>query len=115
VTKLVASTCPACHMIFFPPRATCAHCHHDGPLAALELSGRGRLYSATTLHVGRDGPKTLGYVDLEEGVRVLVTLEVSKTPITEVVAAQPDVRVEARSNPEGHAIVVGSILESASR
>jgi uncharacterized OB-fold protein len=65
--------CAACGAAVYTPRVLCPVC------GATELtwqasSGRGVVYSATTVHK-RDGAYTVGLVDLEEGIRVLVRVD----------------------------------------
>lgn len=73
---LIAARCAACGTISFPVRAVCPSCASPAP-EQLPVGPGGTLYSYATVHVSasRPTPYTLGYVDLDEGVRVLATIE----------------------------------------
>jgi uncharacterized protein len=69
---LRGSRCPACGAVAFPPRRVCASCLATS-LTPVRLGQAGRLY---TYAIVRQAPKAfptpyiIGYVDLDEGVRV---------------------------------------------
>ena len=69
---LLGSVCAACGAHAFPPRQVCAVCRSTS-LRRARLGGTGRLY---TYAIVRQAPKEfptpyiIGYVDLDEGVRV---------------------------------------------
>lgn len=69
---LIGSSCEACGAHAFPPRQVCASCR-SAELRRVRLDGTGRLY---TYAIVRQAPKQfptpyiIGYVDLDEGVRV---------------------------------------------
>jgi uncharacterized OB-fold protein len=70
--------CDACHGYTFPPKPFCPHCWSRS-VSWAELSGRGRLYSATRVHAApaafrADAPYRVGIVDLEEGPRIAVRI-----------------------------------------
>ena len=73
--RIRGSECCRCGSRFFPRRATCLSCA-SRELRDTLLGPRGRLYSFTTVHVSlsRATPYTIGYVDLDEGVRLLTTI-----------------------------------------
>lgn len=73
---LVAARCSVCGTGWFPRGAVCPSCAAADPEQFLVGSG-GTLYSFTTVHVSasRPTPYTLGFVDLDEGIRVLATIE----------------------------------------
>lgn len=69
---LVGSECTRCGHCQFPGGAICPQCLSEA-LRELPLSPTGKLYSWTVVHVaphGWDLPYAIGYVDLQEGVRV---------------------------------------------
>jgi uncharacterized OB-fold protein len=75
---LVTGRCYSCGTAWFPFGSVCPGCAALDPRR--ELAGpAGTLYSFTTVHVSsaRPTPYSLGYVDLDEGVRVLATIESS--------------------------------------
>ena len=69
---LIGSRCESCGALAFPPRQVCASCR-SAELRRVRLGGIGRLY---TYGIVRQAPKEfptpyiIGYVDLDEGVRV---------------------------------------------
>ncbi len=73
--RLLASRCASCGEQSFPPRADCVVCR-SGDLEWVEISGRGRVSSFTTIRAAPVGleewvPYSLVLVDLEEGGRAL--------------------------------------------
>ena len=91
--------CLECALPAFPPRPFCPHCWSDR-IEWRCLSGRGRLYSQTRVHVAatafaRETPYRLGLVDLEEGLRIAMRLVADEapaldTPVELVVLAYAD-------------------------
>ncbi|MEM0359381.1 MAG: Zn-ribbon domain-containing OB-fold protein [Candidatus Hadarchaeales archaeon] len=76
---LIGTKCGHCEKIFFPPRAICPNCRRVGHLEPFKLSGRGRVYSFTTVYAGpRDFkdqiPYVLAIIELEEGPRVMAQI-----------------------------------------
>jgi uncharacterized OB-fold protein len=75
--RLVGQGCEGCGRLRHPPRPMCPHC---GSLdwAAIELSGRGTVYSYAVLHHPQnsqfDYPVIAALVDLHEGIRVVTNL-----------------------------------------
>ena len=66
--------CDDCNRPSFPPKPFCPHCWSN-KVSWIELTGRGMLYSVTTVHAGpavfsADLPYKVGIVDLEEGIRI---------------------------------------------
>ncbi len=66
--------CNACGESVFFPRAVCPHCGAT-QLEWRESSGRGTVYSATTVHLRDVDPYTVALVDLEEGIRVMTRID----------------------------------------
>ena len=64
--------CQACGAMHFPPRVMCPHCGGTA-LQWVALSGRGVVYSATTVRRKADAGGDYGVclVDLDEGLRLL--------------------------------------------
>jgi len=74
--SVAARRCGACGRVLFEEAGACPHC--GGPLAPAALSGRGRIYSFTRVHLGLKGlsaPYHLALVELEGDGRVLGRLE----------------------------------------
>lgn len=77
-SRLEGSSCPACSVRFFPPRAVCPACKRAG-LPAFAFSGRGTLYSwSRVLQPSRGyasmAPYLVGMVRLAEGPLVSAQL-----------------------------------------
>jgi len=76
---LIGSGCDSCGAHAFPPRRVCASCRSSN-LRRVRLGGTGRLY---TYAIVRQAPKEfptpyiIGYVDLDEGVRVFTRVMTS--------------------------------------
>jgi len=72
--RLMGSVCKGCGLTSFPPRADCPECL-SGEFSYKEWSGRGRLYSFSTITAAPTGfeahaPYRVGLVELEEGGRL---------------------------------------------
>lgn len=76
--RLVIQHCNACGRSQFYPRPHCVHCGKGNPVWR-QASGRGRVYSATTVHLKvtstRDPPYRVGIIELDEGVRIFGALD----------------------------------------
>src|ERR1700681_1657637 len=73
--SLRGSACSQCGRKFFPRRKICLGCAGQRMEETL-LAPHGKLYSFSTVHVSssRPTPYTLGYIDLDDGLRLLATL-----------------------------------------
>ena len=74
---LRGAQCRACGQKSFPGKEVCPNCGSD-QMTPVDLARRGKLYSFTTIHIAPTGlttPYTVGYVDLEDGVRVFAQIE----------------------------------------
>ena len=77
--QLVGEVCPNCQEKIFPPRDVCPHCAENAPQPAFQFSGRGEVYSHTTVHNPPEGyeetaPYTVALVKLEEGPLITAQL-----------------------------------------
>ena len=82
--KLMGSKCKKCGILYSPPRPICLKCHGD-EVEWVELKGKGKLATFTSINVGptwmieqgydRTHPYVSGVVDLEEGVRIDARIE----------------------------------------
>jgi uncharacterized OB-fold protein len=80
---LLGTRCTACGHVALGKRTTCAQCWRNDALAPAKLGRRGTIYSATVIHQGPpgfDGPYAVGYVDIEDGVRVFAHLAGAAAP-----------------------------------
>jgi hypothetical protein len=71
--ELAFQRCTACSGAVFPPRVLCTRC--GSPRLEWERStGRGTVYSSTTLAPRDAPPYTVALVDLAEGVRLMTNV-----------------------------------------
>ena len=75
--QLVVSQCEDCQHVFFYPRRFCPQCWSER-ISTIEASGRGTVFSFTWVHVPfyddswkNDVPYCIGWIELEEGVRMV--------------------------------------------
>jgi uncharacterized protein len=69
---LVGGRCPECAAFYFPARSVCSRCL-CGSLERVPLCSAGTLYTYTVIHQSLpqfETPYILGYVDLDDNVRV---------------------------------------------
>lgn len=76
--------CKACGKLTFPPKPFCPHCWSKS-VAWVELSGRGTLYSRTTVHAAPAvfahlAPYSVAIVDAAEGFRFATAVLDSTSP-----------------------------------
>jgi scaffold protein (connect acetoacetyl-CoA thiolase and HMG-CoA synthase) len=72
--QLIGNHCLKCGTKFFPPRQVCTECHAT-EFEAYQFSGKGELYSYTTLRQAPAGfenqaPYSVGMIKLDEGPMV---------------------------------------------
>jgi uncharacterized OB-fold protein len=70
---LLGGRCGACNFVTLGVRDICPECWTRGSMTMVPIGRRGRVYTATVVHQvpqGYDGPFAVGYVDVENGVRV---------------------------------------------
>ncbi|MEV6345928.1 OB-fold domain-containing protein [Actinoplanes sp. NPDC051851] len=85
--RLAGTRCGDCGQTMIGTRVVCSSCVGQN-VARVALPGTGVLYSYTRLHVGGQGVRALGYVDLDGGVRTLADLREGDAGLW------PDARVE---------------------
>ncbi|MFG1465593.1 Zn-ribbon domain-containing OB-fold protein [Xanthobacter sp. DSM 24535] len=76
--RLIGSACRDCGVHTFPAREFCPECGSEQVTPDVALAPTGRLYSFTTVRQappGRRTPYNLGYVDLDDDVRVMAQVE----------------------------------------
>lgn len=91
--------CDACRGESFPQAFVCPACNST-QISSEEISGRGSLYSFTTVHISPtfQTPYSLGYVDLVSGLRVLGQILV---PHEDLRCELPVRAVENENSPTG--------------
>ncbi len=100
---LVGEVCPNCDHKIFPPRDICPECGQDAR-THFHFSGRGKLYSFTTLYDAPTGheeqaPYTVALVELEEGP--LVTAQITDLGEDELEIGMPVEMVTRKLRSEG--------------
>ena len=103
---LTGNMCPECGRKYFPPREVCPVCHRKsvGRMVEFTFSGRGRIYSHTTVHqVPADfafqRPYVIALVELEEGP--MVTAQIVDVDPEDVHIGMPVEMVFRRIREEG--------------
>ena len=100
---LVGEVCPHCSAKIFPPRDICPECG-DEAKDHYQFSGRGEVYSYTTLYYAPAGyeeqaPYTVAMVQLEEGP--LVTAQLTDIDVKEPEVGMPVEMVTRKLGSEG--------------
>lgn len=100
---LVGEVCPHCAAKIFPPRDICPKCG-DEAKEDYQFSGRGEVYSYTTLYNAPAGyeeqaPYTVALVQLEEGP--LVTAQLTDIDVKEPEVGMPVEMVTRKLGSEG--------------
>ena len=77
--QLVGEVCPNCNEKMFPPRDVCPECADNSYQPDFKFSGRGEIYSHTTVHNPPEGyqemaPYTVALVKLAEGPLITAQL-----------------------------------------
>lgn len=108
---LVGEVCPSCEAKIFPPRDVCPECG-DEAKTHYQFSGRGEVYSYTTLYDAPQGheaqlPYTLALVKLEEGPLVTAQLTDLEQENVEVGMPVEMVTRKLRSDGERGMLVYG--------
>jgi uncharacterized OB-fold protein len=85
--RLLGTRCGDCGREMIGTRVVCSTCVSSN-VETIALPSTGTLYSFTRLHVGGDGVRPLGYVDLDNDVRTLADIREGDTPL------EPGIRVE---------------------
>jgi uncharacterized protein len=100
---LVGEVCPHCETRIFPPRDICPACGKEAT-ATFTFSGRGELYSFTTIYEAPTGfdetaPYTVALIKLEEGP--LVTAQLTDLGEIKPVIGMPVEMVTRRLRSDG--------------
>lgn len=85
--RLVGTRCDDCGRTMIGARIVCSSCVCTD-VSRIALPTTGVLYSFTRLHVGAEGVRPLGYVDLDDDVRTLADIRENSVPL------EPGLRVE---------------------
>lgn len=107
VVRLIGMRCPVCGTRAFPAKDVCHECGNEKDLEPVKLSPTGKLYTYSEVHAAPKGfprPYVVGYVDLEDGVRLFGQVE---HPAAELKVDEP-VRVvlgQVRTDPNGVPVI----------
>ena len=107
--QLVGEVCPKCGVKMFPPRDVCLECADDTRQPDFQFSGRGEVYSFTTVHNAPEGyqesaPYTVALVKLEEGP--LITAQLTDVVNSEVEIGMPVEMVTRKLRAQGEEGVI---------
>jgi len=102
--QLVGEVCPKCHSKIFPPRDVCPECADKERQPTYTFSGKGEVYSHTTVHKAPEGyesmaPYTVALVKLEEGT--LITAQLTDVTPEEVSIGMPVEMVTRKLSVQG--------------
>jgi len=101
---LIGGRCPECGSFYFPARSVCSSCL-CGELERVPLCSTGTLYTYTVIHQSLpqfETPYILGYVDLDDNVRVagqLVGVEADELKLGMRLTTQFEPREGADGDP----------------
>ncbi|MGV8176445.1 MAG: Zn-ribbon domain-containing OB-fold protein [Candidatus Bilamarchaeaceae archaeon] len=105
--NLLGSVCETCKTNFFPPRSVCPKCRRKGKMGKTEFSGKGRVYSYTTIDVPPEGfeeqvPYAFAIIELDEGPRIAAQIvDADKGSIKIGAKVESIFRVIQKDDPDG--------------
>ncbi len=102
--QLVGEVCPRCSAKIFPPRDVCPSCADDDKQPDFQFSGRGEVFSHTTVYTPPEGyeeaaPYTVALVKLEEGP--LVTAQLTDVDNDQIEIGMPVEMVTRKLRTQG--------------
>ena len=102
--QLIGEICPKCEGKIFPPRDVCPYCDDDEAQPDFKFSGRGTVYSHTTVHnppeeFKETAPYTVALVKLEEGP--LITAQLTDIENDQVEIGMPVEMVTRKLRTQG--------------
>lgn len=110
---LIGSRCSSCGEVFFPSRLCCRRCS-SSDMKEIPLSGKGTLYSFTTVrvrppHFIGEVPYVVGVVELAEGEKIRTLLSHCDQSVLEIgMAMELSIEVVGKANKPIGKIEVGS-------
>jgi len=74
--RMEGTRCDSCGKHYFPPRKMCPTCRRKGKIVPYTFSGKGKVYSYSTVYLGPVGfeastPYIIAIIKLDEGAKVL--------------------------------------------
>jgi uncharacterized protein len=103
---LIGGHCPGCGANYFPARSVCSRCLR-GDLERVPLASSGTLYTYTVVHQSLpefETPYILGYVDLDDNVRVAGQIVDVKADAVEL-GMRLTLQVEPHKRAEGEPVL----------
>jgi uncharacterized protein len=102
--QLIGEVCPNCNEKIFPPRDVCPHCAGEATQPPFQFSGRGEVYSHTTVHNPPEGyeecaPYTVALIKLAEGP--LITAQLTDVANQDVKIGMPVEMVTRKLRTQG--------------
>ena len=79
--SLIGSDCEECDLLSFPSKEVCPYCLTQGKSKKILIGRSGKIVSVTTCYTAPKGiqaPYSLGMVEIEKGVQVLVQISGKK-------------------------------------
>ncbi|WP_423792189.1 Zn-ribbon domain-containing OB-fold protein [Methanocaldococcus indicus] len=78
--NLIGVKCLNCGTIYFPSRVICPKCRRKTKFEKIKLSGRGKIYSYSVVHVPpkdfeKLAPYVIAIVELEEGTKITAQID----------------------------------------
>lgn len=105
--RLIGTMCETCGQYFFPSRSLCPNCRRRGKIKPVQFSGKGKIYSYTTIYSPPSGfedqvPYTIAIIELDEGARVLGQIvDVDDKKLKIGARVEQAFRIIQRDDPEG--------------
>jgi len=105
--RLMGAKCETCGKYYFPYRSLCPKCRRRGKIVDVQFSGKGKVYTHTTIYAGPTGfedkiPYVVAIIELEEGVKVLGQIDDCDPADVKIGAKVEKVfRIIQKEDPEG--------------
>jgi len=105
--RLVGVECETCGKRYFPMRSICPKCRRRGKLKEIQFSGKGKIFSHTTIYSAPTGfedqvPYVVAIVELDEGVKVLGQIDDCNPEEVKIGSkVEKTFRIIQKEDPEG--------------
>ena len=111
---LVGGTCSSCGFTTLGRRDICPECWTHGSMEEVPIGRQGTLYTFTVIHQlpqGYDQPFAVGYVDLDDGIRVFAHID--NTPESLIIGARLDLTSAPLRHDDGGSALTGPRYHAA--